>query len=214
MRIVQGEARVMREVTEIVEVMLLAVALFATSLHRAFVHILVTLDAGLSSTEVTQLTFGQDCFVRMGMAIDAGQGLMATVELIVDRAVVESIRTDQTSKSEAARTTEFDTCSEVFDMAASTEHLLRSVKLAVQAFAQLKLFSDRWMTLQTSLCQLGNSRCTGKMRGASAMTSNAVTAAVEIRDLSVNRSDRSRAGIAEVQTQHCDDNGCRNQRQK
>jgi hypothetical protein len=78
-RIMQGKAQVMREVTQVVKVMLLAVTLFAATLHRALMHIFVALSAGLGTPEVTQLSFGQDCLVRMGVTVHAGQGLVTAV---------------------------------------------------------------------------------------------------------------------------------------
>lgn len=57
-RVVQREASVVRKVLQVVEVMLLAVARFATALHRTFVHILVALDASLRTPEKAQLARG------------------------------------------------------------------------------------------------------------------------------------------------------------
>ena len=103
MGIVQGEARVMRKLAEIIKIMFLPMAFFAAALHRAFVHIFVTLDASLGAAEVTQFTFGQYRLIRMRMTIGAAQLGVAPVQLIVDRAVVKAFRTQQTGQAEAAR---------------------------------------------------------------------------------------------------------------
>lgn len=78
-RIVQRKARVVREGTEVLEVVFLAMTRFATPLHFAFVHVFVAFEAGLGAAEIAQLAFCQDRFVCVRMTIDAAQLRMPTV---------------------------------------------------------------------------------------------------------------------------------------
>ena len=189
-RTVQWDLGDMREGLEVVEGMLLAVAFLTGTLHGTFMRVVVALDAILREGGEARSALFQDLGVGIGVAIDAGQAVVAAVEMEIHALVLEFLDLRQVGLREA----EFDQgTAHAIEVLRVTEPALRRFRYAqapVDPDLRGDLIGDGSVTLHAGA---------GQILVLCSMALHASFRSLQPDDARVGRDQWPRARVANVE---------------
>ncbi len=190
---VQGHSRIVREAGEVVEGVLLTVALFAAALHRAFMRIFMAGSAILRQGQETRTAFRKFLAAGVQVAVGTLKRVMTPGEMKGNRAVIESVRTLQAGLVKTELHQPGAVGAAVFRVTRTALALSAFVKVAVQTELPVDLILNQRVALEAGA---------GQVVRAAAVAQHTAANACQLSHLGVRGHDRTGAGLVEIDQNH------------